>query len=86
MKRIIILFFVLNISAFPQELLKGKVVNSTTGEPLYLANVSVNGQEGAATNEDGEFELNVNLNSGSYLTVSYVGYETITRLKKKKQT
>ncbi|KAB2838998.1 MAG: TonB-dependent receptor, partial [Melioribacteraceae bacterium] len=78
MKLLIILFFVLNISVFPQDLLKGKVVNSDTGEPLYLANVSLNGETGTSTDKNGEFEIIVNLNSGGNLIISYIGYETKT--------
>lgn len=78
MKLLIILFFVLNISVFSQDLIKGKVVNSSTDEPLYLANVSINDGTGTSTDKNGEFEIIVNLNSGGNLIISYIGYETKT--------
>lgn len=76
MKHIIILFFVLNISVFPLELIKGKVVGSLTNEPLYLANISLNGNVGTATDKNGEFEIEVEKNSSDKLNISYIGYET----------
>lgn len=78
MKRLIILFFVLNISAFSQELIKGKVVSSNTNEPLYFANIALNGEEGTATDKNGEFEIRFNSSSDKNLIISYVGYETIS--------
>jgi len=54
-------------------LIKGQVVDATTGEEIIGANVIVKGTtNGAATNLDGNFELNAPLNST--LVVSYIGY------------
>jgi len=54
-------------------LIKGQVVDATTGEEIIGANVIVKGTtNGAATNLDGNFELNASLNST--LVVSYIGY------------
>lgn len=56
----------------------GTVVSSLDSEPLIGASVvpASGGGEGTATDIDGNFELTVP--GGSSLTVSYVGYKTVT--------
>lgn len=63
-------------SAWSQFTLKGKVVDSTTNDPLYGASVFCqNTTSGTTTNKDGEFSLT--LKSGGYdLIVSFTGYQT----------
>ena len=57
------------------QVLKGKVVDATTGAPVPGATISVNGSnETTTTNESGRFAI---MNAGDYptLTVSSIGYE-----------
>ncbi|HEY1870511.1 MAG TPA: carboxypeptidase-like regulatory domain-containing protein, partial [Chitinophagaceae bacterium] len=63
-------------SVWSQFTLKGKVVDSTTNDPLYGASVFCqNTTSGTTTNRDGEFSLT--LKSGGYdLIVSFTGYQT----------
>ncbi|MFW5656383.1 MAG: TonB-dependent receptor [Bacteroidota bacterium] len=55
----------------------GKMVDASNGEPLYFANVTLDGtSQGTVTDEDGHFEL-LNLAPGDYiLKMLYVGYHT----------
>lgn len=54
--------------------IKGKVVDSTTKEPLAGVIIRVNGQQkGTVTNANGDYELTVA--PDDYLLVSYLGYE-----------
>ncbi|MFA6875128.1 MAG: TonB-dependent receptor [Parabacteroides sp.] len=54
-------------------LIKGRVEDATTGEEIIGANVVVKGTtNGAATNLEGNFELNTAVNST--LVISYIGY------------
>lgn len=58
-------------------LLKGTVVDKTTGEPLINAVVKeTKSGKAAATNLDGKFQLNVP--ADGVLEVSYIGYSTMT--------
>jgi hypothetical protein len=55
--------------------LKGRIVDATTNEPIPFANILVVGkQQGATSNVDGEFLLSSNDNITQIL-VSYVGYK-----------
>jgi outer membrane receptor protein involved in Fe transport len=60
--------------------IRGKVVDSQTGEPLIGAAVIVVGTPyGGTTNVDGEFQV-LKLEVGTYqLKCSYIGYQTITQ-------
>lgn len=58
--------------------IKGQVVDASTGEPLMGATVQpVGGGNGTATDLNGEFSLDIP-NSVKSLTVSYVGYASQT--------
>ena len=61
---------------FGQFTITGKVVDSTTNEPLFGASVfAQNTTSGTTTNREGEFSLS--LKSGGYeLIVSYTGYQS----------
>ncbi len=57
-------------------LLKGKVIDSDTKEPLTGVNIFLKGTiNGTITNSDGLFQLNVT-NDSPILIVSFVGYQT----------
>ena len=66
--------------------IQGKVIDSTTKEPLFGVNVFISDQngkvinppKGVATNPDGNYSLDVG--SMQYVSASYIGYKTITKL------
>ncbi|MFZ4400628.1 MAG: DUF5686 family protein [Bacteroidales bacterium] len=75
---ILTLFFTLtSFFTFAQEnLVKGKVVNAKTGEPLAFVNlIASNSGKGCSTDIDGKFSLKQNEPIIS-LKLSYVGFET----------
>ena len=80
MKKIVVLttLFVLALVSvsFAEITLKGKVVDAKTGKVLVGANVRLIGTSiGTATNNQGEFILNI-VPDGTYtLRASYSGYE-----------
>ena len=59
--------------------IEGKVTDSSTGEPLFGANLVLEGTSiGAATNIEGKYIIQ-DVNAGSYtLKISYIGYESKT--------
>ncbi|MGW8122736.1 TonB-dependent receptor [Roseivirga echinicomitans] len=63
---------------FAQHSLKGTVVDETTGTPVFGVNVVIESiQKGAATNAEGQFELN-NVPPGTYrLKASMIGYASL---------
>ena len=72
---LIISTFLLSSAVFGQFTITGKVVDSTSKEPLYGASVFCqNTTSGTITNKEGEFSLR--LNPGGYeLIVSFTGYQ-----------
>ncbi len=79
MKNLLLLFVILFYQlTFAQTYsIKGKVSDSQTGEPLIGANVLIQFTNyGAATDLDGNYEIN-NLSPGNYkLQISFIGYQT----------
>jgi carboxypeptidase-like protein len=67
--------FFISLTAFGQFTITGKVVDSTSKEPLYGASVFCqNTTSGTITNKEGEFSLK--LNPGGYeLIVTFTGYQ-----------
>ena len=63
-----------------QIIIKGKVIDKQTLQPLSFANIRVTGTTlGSSANSNGEYELK--LNSGKYkLIASFIGYYTDTML------
>ena len=89
MKRFVLLLVIgvlLPLSAvMAQGSVRGKIVDSATGEPVEFVNVVVNTKSdgkmagGTITDEGGAFRID-GLKYGSYvLTVSYIGYRNVTR-------
>lgn len=76
MKYLVILFFFLNISLFPQNIaVKGRVVDAETLQPLPSANLVIENKPiGTASDENGSFVISGNISTGDILKVSYVGY------------
>jgi hypothetical protein len=60
------------------QLLKGEVIDASTGEPLPFARITFpsNSNVGAVTDVDGKFEVTVPRNE-SYATASFVGYGSV---------
>lgn len=60
------------------QLLKGEVIDASTGEPLPFARITFpsNSTLGAVTDVDGKFEVTVPKNE-SYATASFVGYGSV---------
>ena len=55
---------------------KGKILDSKTGDPIIGANVLVKGTtNGTITDIDGNFELEAA--TGTSLTISFIGYRTV---------
>jgi CarboxypepD_reg-like domain len=81
MKLFVSIFCLLLVSVnlFSQYTISGRVVDSSSKEPLRGASVfAQNTTIGTATNKEGEFSLT--LKSGGYdLIISFSGYQTITR-------
>ncbi|MDR0794289.1 MAG: TonB-dependent receptor [Chitinophagaceae bacterium] len=72
-----ILFFLfacgLCTGIFAQTLLKGKVVDAFTNQPLQGASISMSNTVGTVSGEDGRFA--VDCKRFSHLRISYIGYE-----------
>jgi iron complex outermembrane recepter protein len=70
---ITILLSILNIAAFAQNQLKGKVTDAVTGKGLAGATVNIGK---AITTSGSEGSFTINCNQASSLTVSFIGYNT----------
>jgi len=70
-----ILLFICIQSLFAQSVLRGKVVDAGTQEPLVGANVQISADKGAVTDTDGMFTIDCS--APLTLTISFVGYETM---------
>jgi hypothetical protein len=85
---IINLFFILLLfQAVIAQNIKGKIIDSTTGESIPYANIKLNGSENLVSNAEGYFNLSENNSSGdTVLTISYLGFVnqilSVTELKK----
>ena len=80
MREKILTFFIslITLSAYSQgTLVRGVVIDSSDKLPLIGVNITIEGVPGQATttNFDGEYQINVN--RGSTLVFSYVGYKTL---------
>ena len=66
---------ILSVSGFAQQITVNGHVKDTTGEPIIGATIRVSGVEGGTVSDiDGNFTIKAQ--SGSTLSVSYIGYET----------
>ncbi len=76
------LFVILNFGLFAQEtgVIRGFVYEESTGEPVLFANVVLSGTGiGTTTNTDGFFTLN-KVPAGKYeVSVTFIGYVTLTK-------
>lgn len=77
MKHLIVLFFFTSLMFAQQVTIKGRVINSSSGQPLYLANIQIeDGVKGTSTDAEGYFELTGDFTNEDILTISYIGFET----------
>jgi len=73
---IVSIFFLIPMMVFAQRTVNGAVTEQTSGEPLPGVNIQVQGtDQGTTTDFDGNYVLE-NVNDGSVLEFSYLGYET----------
>jgi iron complex outermembrane recepter protein len=78
MKYLIILFLSVSSILYSQDFeIKGRIINSSTQQPLESANISVQGKGiGAVSDDKGFFSLKGNLKENDILEISYIGFET----------
>ncbi|MFO7257679.1 MAG: SusC/RagA family TonB-linked outer membrane protein [Bacteroidota bacterium] len=78
-RRAIPLFVLISftLTAWPQEVLKGRVIDGATTEPLIGATVLVNGTgEGAMADVNGNFAFELRQPLPVTITISYAGYQS----------
>ncbi len=78
MKSLLVVIAMLSLTtlSYSQVLLKGRISDNQTGEPLPGANVRFTGTTiGTTSNDKGEFELSTD-DDLSTVTISFIGYET----------
>jgi hypothetical protein len=85
-RKIFFVFIILfNFPAIAQNI-RGKIIDSKTGESIPYANILINQSENLISNEDGYFSLSESNGDDLVLTISYLGYVnhqlTIAQLKK----
>lgn len=79
-KQLLFLFLMVGSLGFSQGVVTGKILAGDSNEPLAGANViEVGTTNGAITDFDGNFTLNVSANTGS-LEISYLGFLTTKKL------
>ena len=85
MKKYIIILFLFISSTLPaQNILKGKTIDSKTGEPIPGANIYLNNsQVGTSSDLDGNFMLDLGFDGPVDIFISFVGYKTLTHIVKK---
>ena len=71
------LTFSILFSSFLFAKIKGTVKNQSTNEPVKSVNITA-GEMGTATNEFGEFNINVSI--GTKLEFSHIGYDLVSQL------
>jgi len=74
------LTFLILFSSFLFAEIKGTVMDQSTNEPVKGVNVTA-GEMGVATNEFGEFNINVSI--GTKLEFSHIGYDLVSQLAQK---
>ncbi len=78
MKRILLLFFIINTSCFSQSIIKGYIIDKSTNEPLPYATIRLmNTNTYSITNEDGEFAIGTKRDiETDSLEIRFIGFET----------
>ena len=71
-------FFIISAAAGQNYMLRGRVLDNQTGEPLIAANIQIVGTyRGTISNENGRFQLEIR-DFPADLSISYIGYQTRT--------
>lgn len=79
-KQLLFLFLMVSSLGFSQGVVTGKILAGDSNQPLAGANVvEVGTSNGAITDFDGNFTLNVSANTGA-LEISYLGYNSSRKL------
>ncbi len=79
MKKITLLFFLLNVTFMMAQKEISGTVKDKTGSPLPGVNIQEKGaKNGVSTDYKGEYKLNVK--EGATLTFNYVGYKTVSKV------
>ena len=74
-KKLLFLFLLLPFCAFSQNVVKGTVLDSGSGQPISGVNVNVQGvSNGVSTDFDGKFQIQ-NVKAGDKIVFSFVGYK-----------
>lgn len=74
---LIFLFLFFAQCVIAQNVVKGKIINGSTGEVMVGATVVIKGTTvGTQTDYDGEFEFNTDNNYPFTLSISFIGFET----------
>ncbi len=75
---ILIIFLFISLSNQAQELIKAKLIDSTTQKPIPYANILLNNKSGVISNEFGTFQmyLNKKIRPSDSLFISCLGFET----------
>lgn len=74
---VLVLVFVFSSSLQAQQLIKGRVFDAQTREPLAFANIIYDRDKGVVADFDGNFMLSIPPEFDEF-TVSYIGYQTET--------
>ena len=70
------IFFLLSSGIFAQNVIRGKILDEYTGEPLIGANILIKGTtDGNTTDFDGYFEIKTQQEYPMVAIVSYLGYD-----------
>ncbi|MDR2858810.1 MAG: SusC/RagA family TonB-linked outer membrane protein [Mediterranea sp.] len=73
---LVILFLLTNIFTYSQTLIRGRVINEETKEPIVGATVAIKATaSGVITNLNGAFELRTNRELPLSLNISFIGYK-----------
>ena len=66
-------------SIMAQTIVKGKITNSATGQPMAFVSVYFKNSKGVSSGEDGYYELSTINNKRTVVEFSYGGYKTISK-------
>lgn len=82
MKILIILFFISAFSFAQVITIKGKVIDSKTGQSLEKANIILRGDKtiGTVSDLDGFFVLTGEIKQNDFIEISYIGYEKFSAI------
>ncbi|MBL4724616.1 MAG: carboxypeptidase-like regulatory domain-containing protein, partial [Lutibacter sp.] len=77
MKNFLFLILIIPLISISQNKIQGIVIDSKSKQPLPFASIITNTNFGTLTDVDGEFHIKAK-NSFHQITISYVGYQSVT--------